>query len=85
MTTVAQLIARLQKLPLAAQVVVAKDSEGNGFSPIAVEHPDASKPDISVGFYVPESTWAGEFYTGEFHQDDKQAGGVDAVCLWPTN
>lgn len=70
--TVADLIQRLSELPdLDAGVVLAKDREGNSFSPL---------DEIVVGAYTPDSTWSGEF-TGI----EMPAGSTNAVCLWPVN
>lgn len=77
MLTVAALIERLQKLPPDAVVVQSQDGEGNGFSPVA---------DLALGVYAEETTWSGEFSD---HDDDMQDlsanGGVQSVCIWPTN
>lgn len=71
--TVADLIVALSTLPPAARVVLAKDAEGNGFSPLNL----AEGPDVSLGTYIPDSTWSGEFQNGDV--------APDAVCLWPVN
>ena len=71
--TIGLLIAALQALPPAARVILAKDAEGNGFSPLNL----AEGPDVSLGTYIPDSTWSGEFQTGDV--------APDAVCLWPVN
>lgn len=66
-------------------VVLAKDAEGNDFSP-------ASEAEVSM--YAADTTWSGERYMTEA---DRQATGepdeyseapddaVRAVFLWPTN
>lgn len=66
----------LDGLPDDMLVVLSKDGEGNGFSPLAeVEH------EPTTG-YIAESTWAGEVP----HPDDYEDGdGVPCVVLWPTN
>jgi len=62
------------------EVVLAKDSEGNDFSPLA---------DVDRGRYAPTQPWYGEFLAdeyignGEYAQPGDEA--VAAVCLWPTN
>lgn len=58
-------------------VVLAKDSEGNGFSPLA---------EGELGLYVPESGWSGDVP----HPDDAagyqdEPGAESAVVLWPVN
>jgi len=57
------------------EIVMSRDEEGNGFSPLA---------DVGKGIYVAESTWAGELY----NEDDEEAPlseGKKVICLWPTN
>lgn len=52
--TVKELIEELQSLPAEAEVILQKDSEGNGYSPCAgVDGPVR---------YKPESTWSGQAY-----------------------
>jgi hypothetical protein len=72
-------------VPGDTPVILAKDAEGNGFSP-------AYEAEVSV--YTAETTWSGERYMTE---EDRQATGepdeyaaapdeaVRAVFLWPTN
>ena len=49
--TVKELIIQLQKLDQKSLVVLSKDEEGNGFSPLA---------DVDTGKYEADSTWGGE-------------------------
>lgn len=78
--TVAELIAALRKLPKGALVVMAKDEEGNGFSPFA---------GAVSGVYDAESTWSGDFFhqriigDEDYFQPTPEA--VPAICLWPLN
>jgi hypothetical protein len=59
-------------------VVLAKDAEGNDFSPV----PDDSGPGFhSLGHYAPETTWYGDFCSGEDQGDLP----TNALVLWPTN
>ena len=63
-------------------VIMAKDGEGNNFSPLA-DYSDDLK-------YLPESTWAGEVYSPEdledYEEDDPYREGMqDCVVLWPVN
>lgn len=72
-------------LPGDTPVILAKDAEGNGFSPAE---------EVEVSMYAAESTWSGEHYMTE---EDRQATGepdeyseapedaVRAVFLYPTN
>jgi len=83
--TVADLQAALALLPSDMLVVLAKDGEGNGFSPLAA---------TESALYLAENTWSGEFYMTE---DDRQgqedpdeyseapADAVPALFLWPVN
>lgn len=77
--TVEELIRELNTLPADAFIVMAKDGEGNTFSPLSA---------VSDGaVYEPESTWSGEIYhLDEVKEDEyfsKQA--VLAIVLWPVN
>lgn len=72
--TVGQLRAWLAHVPDDAPIVMSKDAEGNGFSPLAEAESDAR--------YVPESTWAG--YVPCSDEDDPE-GTERVVMLWPTN
>ncbi len=56
-------------------IVLSKDGEGNEFSPV----PNDSF--WTIGAYVPDCTWAGEFYCGE----DLDGREPNALVLWPTN
>lgn len=72
--TVNELIKALGKLPPDAMVVMSRDAEGNGFSPLY---------EAAMGTYLAENEWSGDL----IHPDD--AGDYDdletVVCLWPTN
>lgn len=59
-------------LPDDLLVVMSKDGEGNGFSPLS---------DWGQGRYLPETTWSGELHDS----DDEDSDGELAVVLWPTN
>lgn len=83
--TVADLQAALSTLPSDMPVVIAKDAEGNGYSPLTEAEP---------AMYLADSTWSGEHYmTDEQRQtageaDDYSpapATAVPALFLWPTN
>lgn len=83
--TVADLQAALASLPPDMPVVLAKDAEGNGHSPLAATDPS---------MYAADTTWSGEHYMTE---DDRQAqddpdeynpapdDAVPALFLWPVN
>jgi hypothetical protein len=69
-----KLIKLLEKHP-NWEVVMSKDSEGNGFSPLA---------EIGEQLYVPDSTWSGEVHSlDEAEHLGKEA--KEAFVLWPTN
>lgn len=74
--TVGELIRELQTLPQGAQVVISKDAEGNGFSPL-----DA--PELVL--YVAESPWSGEVYDSGDTDAVADFGAQSAICLWPVN
>jgi hypothetical protein len=85
--TIDELRKRLDDLnmPGDTPVILSKDAEGNGFSPLV---------EAEVAMYAADSTWSGERYMTE---EDRQATGepdeyaespedaVRAVFLWPTN
>ncbi len=82
--TTDELIALLQKHP-GRLVVLAKDSEGNGFSPLA---------DHWACAYRASTTWYGDagFETltkkdrdQGYDDDDLITDGVPALVLWPVN
>ena len=82
MITVARLIEQLAALPPDAIVILAKDAEGTNFSPL----PDDDG--VTTGWYMPESSWSGDFAVPEPGESDEEYiddGYVEAVCLWPTN
>ena len=72
-------------LPGDTPVILSKDAEGNGFSPLV---------EAETAMYAADSTWSGERYmTDQQRQetgtpDDYDAAPDDAVpalFLWPTN
>lgn len=76
MMTVTQLRELLADLPDDMPVILSKDEEGNGFSPLAEADPHKH--------YYAESAWSGEIR----HPDDIEAGDKPdhiVVVLWPTN
>lgn len=81
---ISELKALLAEVPDHLQVVMAKDEEGNGFSPLS---------EFDFGVYEEESTWGGEF-SSYIHDEEgnevypTQAHTVEtgnAICFWPTN
>ena len=69
-------------------VVLSKDAEGNGYSPLR---------DTYLNIYVPDTTWFGDVYVGRFltpeleengfTEEDMYDGddGKSAIVLYPTN
>jgi hypothetical protein len=74
--TVRELIEVLQDLNPGAIVVLSKDAEGNGFSPL-----QGKLTGVDVGHYEPRSTWAGDFESAP----EALRASAPAVCLWPEN
>lgn len=79
--TKAELIKMLEGVLDTAEVVMSKDSEGNGYSPCAGYMWPAK--------YVPDSKYSGDIYNPE-DRDETQYWNhneetKDAVVLWPTN
>ena len=74
-------------------VVMAKDSEGNAFSPLYTLHED--------GLYRPDSSYSGDMEWwdeddvedlgpdrltwSEWYADARDRGGLPCIVLWPTN
>lgn len=69
-------------LPDETLVIMAKDGEGNSFSPLAGSED---------GLYEAHCTWDGSFYgievigDDDYDQPDPEQNPVTAICLWPTN
>lgn len=85
--TVAQLIKCLQSENPKAQVVLQKDSEGNGYSPLS---------GADAAYYVLGSAWSGTVYAKKWSasdccmEDDEHAKMVkdksaQCVVLYPIN
>ena len=53
------------------EVVMSRDAEGNGFSPLY---------ETSSAKYVPENS-----YSGDLEEFDEDIEDPNALCLWPTN
>jgi hypothetical protein len=69
---VRELIAELQNIDPDIIVVLQKDAEGNGYSPLS---------GITEAWYFAESTWAGEVYSSPPTAEEDQAdegGDVEA-------
>ncbi len=83
--TVSELIKELQRVDGNRKVVLQKDSEGNGYSPLY---------NIWEGAYLAETDWSGEAYLETLSDNDKKQGyteedvredGEKAVFLSPIN
>ena len=74
--TIKELIEKLKELPQDHQVVMSEDAEGNNYSPLD-RH--------SVGLYIADSTWSGDYLSVEDAQESGYDNAEGAVCLWPVN
>ncbi len=52
----------IANLPDEMEVILQKDAEGNGYSPLEEADPDA--------VYIADSTWSGDVYSMEWSADD---------------
>ena len=84
--TVKELIKELQEVKNQDRIVIMqKDGEGNGYSPLY---------DTSTDAYVADSTWSGEVYIEELTEELRKQGfteadmsddGKPALILGPVN
>jgi hypothetical protein len=78
--TVGELKAALADYPDDLLLILQKDSEGNGYSPLA---------GAARGLYDALNTWSGECYEPRDQVDDPDdeapSSAVDAVILWPVH
>lgn len=83
---VKELIAELSAMDPESEVILQKDAEGNGYSPLSGADGEA--------VYVAENTWSGEVYSLEYSADDncmaddyweKLKAGPKCVVLFPVN
>ena len=72
MSTVGELADYLATQPRDRLVVLEKDAEGNGYSPLA---------DAGERTYLPTSTWSGEIVS----PDEDYEGAERVVVLGPVN
>lgn len=82
--TAGQLRALLEGVPDDTPVILSKDAEGNGYSPLSSVNTDEGT------VYVPETAWSGEVYTQDGRDDDTYDSyypedGVRVVELGPVN
>ena len=78
---VGPLRALLATLPDDMLIVLSKDGEGNGYSPLS----DTSDPTTTV--YEADSTWSGEIVDTDDLDDDGPVSpdAVPCLVLWPVN
>lgn len=86
--TIGELKAVIENLPDGLEIVMSKDAEGNGFSPLS---------ELSLQKYLEHSDWSGELVSEEeddlfvdepVDELDFDEGGYvvyDVLCLWPVN
>ena len=83
---VRELMEALKDLDPNAEVILQKDSEGNGYSPCVGADGDC--------IYVPENTWSGDVYPTNQSADEncleedewnEMLKGPRCVVLWPIN
>lgn len=83
--TVGELIAKLKEIDPNRIVIMAKDAEGNGYSPLS---------DFWIGAYRAETTWMGDVGSEELTEEMRQSGyteedvirdGQPAIILSPVN
>lgn len=75
--TVKELIDELLKLPQNVIVVLQKDSEGNGYSPVAGSE---------AAVYDADNDWSGSVYSDEDVADgDAPEGCPSCVVIFPRN
>jgi hypothetical protein len=84
--TIKELKEQIKDLPDEMEVILQKDSEGNGYSPLAGADSNA--------VYIPDSTWSGDVYTLSWTADqacmeddewEKIKAKPKALILYPTN
>jgi len=59
---VSELIERLKSMPQDVEVILQKDAEGNGYSPLHAVDDEA--------IYKPQTTWYGEMYSTNWSAHD---------------
>lgn len=77
--TAGQLREKLKDVPDDMPVILQKDAEGNGYSPLSSFDTEC--------VYEPETTWMGEVYDAEPEDDDSYVpeDGTPVVLLGPVN
>jgi len=75
--TVKELIENLRSIDPETKIVMSKDAEGNGFSPLSEIDPAA--------WYQAETTWSGDVLHPDDYDPDDAEGLEKVVCFWPVN
>ncbi len=84
--TVGELKLKLEELPEDMVIILQKDSEGNGYSPLSGADADA--------VYLPNNKWSGEAYSTVWEAEDVCMGeeewsnlkrGPKSLILYPLN
>jgi hypothetical protein len=78
--TAGSLRAQLSVLPDDAPVIMSRDAEGNGYSPLSSVWADY--------VYEPDTTWSGQVYGPEDREDEDSyypEDGTPVVLLGPVN
>ena len=79
MITVKKLKKLLSKFDDNAIIIISSDGEGNNFSPLET---------ISIGYYISETAWNGDFVDLEEVAEEKDINltdAVSAITFWPMN
>ena len=74
--TVKELKELIESLPDEMLVVLQKDSEGNGYSPLAGD---------DNCMYIPENTWSGYVYEEDELEEDDIEDAIFSLVLYPIN
>jgi len=84
--TVKELKEAIAELPDDMEVILQKDGEGNGYSPLSGADPNA--------VYIPDSTWSGDVYGMDWSAEDACMSRAEwkeikskprALILYPVN
>lgn len=82
---VAELIKVLKEYDDDTLIVMSSDAEGNSYSPLS---------SFCEGYYAPENTWSGTFFTDEDIEDDEEEEifdeemkekAIKCLVIWPIN
>lgn len=85
MLTVAQLIKKLQEQDPNRTVIMARDAEGNDYSPLYTVYPAAYRPITTYNGYVGLEELTEEFEKHGWTEEDVVTDGEPALILVPVN